>query len=347
MADDTKYSIELMTYPLSLQEEQDYSNYVKFFINVQAESKIAKNSSLLASTALSKNEMNSLVGKPISSQDENAFKTKIGVAEAAKGAAIGAAAGGGSAAAGGKFLSNIVSSTAGGALKGAAASGLTAGAMLGALEVAGVEFGQGTKRLKAAIMLYTPNQLSVRYGTSWGEEEMDMALQLANTVNANSMDAQSAPIKNAVASEILKKSATYSSATRKAANPRKEQVFKGVEYRRFTFEYQFAPKNAGESQAVQNIIYMFKYHMHPEFKDDSANFIYIYPSEFDIEYYVGTEQNMNLNKISSCVLTEMNVNYTPNGVFSTFPDGSPTQINMTLNFVELEALTKERIDRGL
>lgn len=336
-----------MTYPLTLMETQDHTNYVKFFINVQAESKIAKSSKLLADTALSKNEMNSLVGKPINPNDENAFKTKIAGAVAAQTAAAGAVAGGVSAAGSGKFLSGIVSGTAGGALKAGAAGGLTAGAMLTGLEVAGVEFGQGTKRLKAAIMLYTPNQLSVRYGTSWGEEEMDLALQLANTVNANSMDAQAAPIKNAVASEILKKSATYSAGTRKAANPRKEQVFKGVEYRRFTFDYQFSPQNAAEAQAVQNIIYMFKYHMHPEFKDDSANFIYIYPSEFDIEYYIGGEQNMNLNKISSCVLTEMNVNYAPNCVFATFPDGSPTQINMTLNFVELEALTKERIDRGL
>ena len=57
--------------------------------------------------------------------------------------------------------------------------------------------------------------------------------------------------------------------------------------------------------------------MHPEFKD-ASNFIYIYPSEFDIEYCFGEGQNQKIHRISSCVLTEMNVNYSPNGVFSTF-----------------------------
>jgi hypothetical protein len=134
--------------------------------------------------------------------------------------------------------------------------------------------------------------------------------------------------------------------SRSAGNPRKEQIFKGVDYRRFTFDYQFAPRDAAEAQAALNIIWLFKYHMHPEFKD-ANNFVYVYPSEFDIEYYIGERQNTSLNKISSCVLTEMNVNYSPNGVFTTFPDGTPTQINVTLNFVELETLTKERIEAGL
>ena len=80
---------------------------------------------------------------------------------------------------------------------------------------------------------------------------------------------------------------------------------------------------------------------------DSSNFIYIYPSEFDIEYCFGSGQNQKLHKISSCVLTELNVNYSPNGVFSTFPDGMPTQINMQMSFTELELLTKERIKAGL
>jgi hypothetical protein len=43
----------------------------------------------------------------------------------------------------------------------------------------------------------------------------------------------------------------------------------------------------------------------------------------------------------------MNVNYTPQGRFNAFADGSPTQINMVLTFRELVPLTKERIEDGL
>jgi hypothetical protein len=43
----------------------------------------------------------------------------------------------------------------------------------------------------------------------------------------------------------------------------------------------------------------------------------------------------------------MNVNYTPNGAFTTFDNGMPTQINVTMNFRELALLTKDKIADGL
>ena len=83
--------------------------------------------------------------------------------------------------------------------------------------------------------------------------------------------------------------------------------------------------------------------MHPEYKD-ANNFMFIYPSEIDITYFQGSKENDNLHRHTSCVLTGMDVNYTPLGTtFSTFPDGSPTQIEVTLKFLELAILTKELI----
>jgi hypothetical protein len=138
-----------------------------------------------------------------------------------------------------------------------------------------------------------------------------------------------------------------SAATGLAANPKKEQIFKGVDFRSFTFDYQFFPRDVKEAQNVLKIIKEFKYHMHPEFAKDSGNFIYIYPSEFDIFYYQNGAENMNLHRHTSCVLTELNVNYTPNGAFTTFANGMPTQINVTMNFKELALLTKDKITDGL
>ena len=97
---------------------------------------------------------------------------------------------------------------------------------------------------------------------------------------------------------------------------------------------------------IMNIIEQFKYHMHPEFKDTN-NFIYVYPSEFDVFYYQGGKENLNLHRHTSCVLTEMNINYTPNGSFTAFANGMPTQINVTLAFRELALLSKEKIKDGL
>ena len=131
-----------------------------------------------------------------------------------------------------------------------------------------------------------------------------------------------------------------------APNPRKEQIFKHVNFRTFTFDYQFYPRDQKEAENVLNIIYQFKLHMHPEFKD-ANNFLYIYPSEFDIFYYNNGQENMNVNRHTSCVLTDMVVNYSPNGQFTAFANGMPTQINVTLTFKELATLTKEKIQDNL
>ena len=53
-------------------------------------------------------------------------------------------------------------------------------------------------------------------------------------------------------------------------------------------------------------------------------------------------ENDYYNKIATCVLTDCQVDYTPGGVRS-FDDGSPTQIKMSLSFMETQLLTKEII----
>ena len=42
----------------------------------------------------------------------------------------------------------------------------------------------------------------------------------------------------------------------------------------------------------------------------------------------------------------MTVNYTPNGQFSVFKDGMPTQINISMGFRELMLLSKETVAGG-
>ena len=88
----------------------------------------------------------------------------------------------------------------------------------------------------------------------------------------------------------------------------------------------------------------------PEAIKGYNSFLYSYPAEFDIEYGFMNkgkpEQNKYLNKISSCVLQTVNLNYSPNGSFQTLEAGEPVQVNMTLQFIELETLHRDRVTKG-
>ncbi len=228
--------------------------------------------------------------------------------------------------------------------------------------------GRSQRRLKTAIALHIPNQLSVNYKTSWGETDTANAQALmaagSSGINAvgeafagnkeaakkNLSDALGTGAEAAVANKFLGKDSKYggliSAATGTAANPKKEQTFQGVDFRTFTFDYQFYPRDEAEAQNILNIIYEFKYHMHPEFKSE-LNYVWIYPSEFDIIYYTNGQENKNLHKHTSCILENMTVNYTPNGNFSVFANGMPTQINMSLSFKELQLASKETIGQSV
>jgi hypothetical protein len=260
---------------------------------------------------------------------------------------------------------NTITGLIGGSILGKGVSGAAKGIAVANIPTVGVgvaatlapEAKRSKKRLKTAIALHIPNQLSIRYGMQWNEDDT-AALAMAAVGSGEIMKAMGeggsmkdvTDVGTAIIANIALSKGPMAAANSKAlglaANPKKEQIFKGVDFRTFAFDYQFYPRSPEEAQNVLNIIQQFKYHMHPEFKDTN-NFIYVYPSEFDVFYYQGGKENMNLHRHTSCVLSEMNVNYTPNGSFTTFANGMPTQINVTLSFKELALLSKEKIKDGL
>tara|TARA_Y100001970_G_scaffold282645_1_gene395924 strand:- start:115 stop:1242 length:1128 start_codon:yes stop_codon:yes gene_type:complete len=133
----------------------------------------------------------------------------------------------------------------------------------------------------------------------------------------------------------------------KAINPRMELAFKSVPFRTFTFEFEFAPKNQIELDMQHKIIQLFKFHMLPETSDQKY---LITPSEFQITYMYRDNMNNYIPKISRCALTNMNVDYSPEGVFTTFKrddrGAAPVITKMSLQFTEMEIMTKETIATG-
>ena len=129
-----------------------------------------------------------------------------------------------------------------------------------------------------------------------------------------------------------------------AVNPRNEQYYVGPGFRSFSYTFDFYPKSAKEAKDVQDIVKLFKYHSSPAMEEaKSAGRFFIAPSEFEIHYMFKDGPNPNLHKISRCVCTDVDVRYGPENQFSTFDDGNPVTTQLTLNFTELEFMTKEKI----
>ena len=143
--------------------------------------------------------------------------------------------------------------------------------------------------------------------------------------------------------------AAYDKAFGQAVNPQKEVVFQSVPFRTFEFPFEFAPKNPKEKDSMHKIINMFKFHMMPEYQGTSKGYFNT-PSEFQITYMYREDRNTYLPRVSRCVLKNLDVDYAPEGVISSFiPDeggAAPTLSTMKLTFKETEIMTKERISDG-
>ena len=159
-----------------------------------------------------------------------------------------------------------------------------------------------------------------------------------------------------------------------ARNPHKVVLFDSVGFRTHSFSYQFTPKNRRESETLNQIIKLFKYHASPGMnptktinmggvnemlkglgaKDTNLQNIelsggkhfFSYPEFWRIKFH----HPKFLFAIGESVLKSVDVNYHGGGSISYARDTAdatpaPTQVNLNLSFMETDIITKENIDR--
>jgi hypothetical protein len=135
-----------------------------------------------------------------------------------------------------------------------------------------------------------------------------------------------------------------------AVNPQLELIYSSPEFRQFRFDFIFYPRSTQEAKEVQKIISRLRFHQAPEIKQGTGAFFLVPPSEFDIKFYYNGRENLNVPKISTCVLTTIDTDYAPNGWASYERPGEfdpslggtgmPVAIRLSLGFQEVEFMTK-------
>jgi len=337
-----KFNVKVTQYPSDLQTAPNLQHYILFNINVRGKSKFNED-----------NRQFEVKRNPSSanlSPDQLASPVIRGTTYVAAGAAAGVAVTSLVSNAGAAFgktgaTAKVVSKVAG------AAVGVGVGATMAASDILKKDT---TYRISDAIALYVDGPPSVKYSMNYANKELGTLLGVlsGSVFDGQGAISAGAEVGAALGASLAKLPGAFGAADVGSAlsvssgtslNPFKETVFESVDFRSFAFKYKFFPKNKKESDDVYNIINTFKFHMHPEMSE--GKLFFIYPSEFNISYYFGSEENGYFHKFATCVLENMEVNY-GGEQFSSFRDGSPTEINMSLTFRELEILTKNMVREG-
>ena len=135
--------------------------------------------------------------------------------------------------------------------------------------------------------------------------------------------------------------------------PRMELMFEGVGRRNFTYTFNFMPKSEQEAKIIDEIIYKFKLHSMPEYINNSTRREMRIPDTFEIDYMYLNKENNFINKINTCFLKNVAVEYGADRftaheeTTNRFGDGMPSQkTKLTLQFSELETLSRGLIEQG-
>lgn len=226
---------------------------------------------------------------------------------------------------------------------------------------------KATVRMPVSICMYMPPSVDVKYGVDYQDTEIGTATAMAAGAVQDVMAGQgvadtaiSSISNNAgalgdgviglagsavdILPGVAGSTAAFEIQRGFIKAPRMELAFKGIPKRDFSYEFKMMPKSAAEAEMAKNIIKTFKMYMLPEIKS-AASMQLTTPATFDIQYMHLGEENMNLNKIGTCVLTNMDVKY-GGDKYKTHADAVPVESSMTLSFKELDLVTREKAEQG-
>ena len=152
-------------------------------------------------------------------------------------------------------------------------------------------------------------------------------------------------------------------------NPHKAMIYQGPGgFRTFSYTFTMSPESLAEADVVKNIVYFFKYHMHPgiagivpspggsQLTGEGANIntsaALTYPEEFEIKMLINRASsrmgtNPPLFNIGKCVMESFNADYSTSGGPAFFSDGGePVTTTISLGFKETVLMTKQMIRKG-
>ena len=158
-------------------------------------------------------------------------------------------------------------------------------------------------------------------------------------------------------------------------NPNAELLYDQPELREIGMTFKLVPRNQPEAAKIQEIVRTFRLAAAPEWGGgdanvnigdkskkksgdhwdevgvseidafDADNFMRV-PNLCKFTFMQGAATKKQLIQFKPCAISRVAVNYTPDGTYATYSDGSPVAIELQLSFVETKVLFKQDIGKG-
>lgn len=233
------------------------------------------------------------------------------------------------------------------------------------------------------IILYMPEDISTGYKANWtGKAFSNMgrdALAIAGSgdlgqVAQNSLNAlgeswdqliQNTATKTVIETiskitgESLEPNDVFGVTRGVILNPNVELLFGGIDLRNFSLNYKLVPRNQPEADNIRQIINIFRKAMLPSFstgkelplgaaignqQNIATNFIQV-PNVCKVSFMKGSILNEYVPQYKMCAITQVDINYTPDGTYATYSSGDMVAIQLSLSFQETKLIFAEEVEK--
>ena len=251
------------------------------------------------------------------------------------------------------------------------------GALYGYNQATGKEENQYTRTAGSpSIVLYMPEDISTGFRSNWtgksfgnftsdalraaGSEGLGEKLKGAATAAKTAFD-RSIPIEGAkamrktlqkIGGDMLSNDDLFGGISGAILNPNVELMYGGTDLRNFSLNYKLVARHRKESETIKQICNQFKRAMLPKLDPGNvfggtsegtfAGFIGV-PDLVRVAFMHGGHEHAGLPRFKMCAITQVDVNYTPDGVYATYEDGNPVAIQLTVSFQETKMVFSEEI----
>lgn len=230
------------------------------------------------------------------------------------------------------------------------------------------------------IIMYMPEDISTGFKANWGGKafsnigagllvglgagDAGSKLKSLGESASSQFDALlpklgSAAIQKAITKitgDSISNNDIFGSISGAVLNPNVELLFDSIDMRNFNLKFKLVPRNSEESGIINEICKIFKMCTLPgrnpgkvfgfENRGTANDFIAV-PNLCQVSFMRGPTEHQALPRYKMCAITNVDVNYTPDGTYATYSDtdnpGQPVAIELSIGFQETKLVFSEEI----
>ena len=131
-------------------------------------------------------------------------------------------------------------------------------------------------------------------------------------------------------------------------NPNVELMYEAPELRGFNMNFKMMPRDPQEGRDIFGICQTLKKAMLPSWggKTKLSQFtgsLLTLPKIVSVKFMTGNSLNKYVTQYKPCAITNVSINYTPDGSYATYQDGSPVATMLSIQFKELKLVFEQEV----